>query len=96
MLMSPKVVCQQSFFTSAPNTSALFELLRGLLYLVLGPALKRIMPGATHHLDDLHFRSIRSLELAALIFDGQNQGLNSTSQIRICTQSPYQFCVTHQ
>ena len=46
------------------------ELLRGLFDLGFGPGLKRIVPGATHHLDDLHFRGIRSLELAALIFDG--------------------------
>ena len=85
MLMSPKVVCQQSvFFTRPAYASALHELLGCLLYLLLGPTLKRIMPGATHHLYDSHLGSIRRLELASLVLDSQNQGLNSTSQIRMC------------
>jgi hypothetical protein len=70
MLMSPKVVCQQSFFTPAPYAGGLLALLRRLFDLVLGPGLKRIVPGATHHLYDPHFGGIRSLELACLIFNG--------------------------
>ena len=71
MPTSPKVVCQQSFFSLAPYAGSLFEFLRSLVYLAFSPGLKRNFAGLAHFLDNPHFSRIGSLEFPRLIFDRQ-------------------------
>lgn len=94
MLISQKVVCQQSFFTLAPYASGLFDFLRSFVHLPFGPGLKRNLAGLTHFLNNPHFSRIGTLQIPCLIFDRQQQRLHSTSQIRMRTQSSYKLRIT--
>jgi len=42
--MSPKVVCQQSFFTLSVHPPTVAQLLLGQLHLALRPCLQRLLP----------------------------------------------------
>jgi len=94
--MSPKVVCQQSFFTFAPYARFLPDGLRGLVDLARGPGLQGDLAGAAHLFDDSHFRRIGQLELPCFALYGQQQGFHAAAQLRMRTQPSHQLRITHQ
>ena len=64
-LISPKVVCQRSFFTLAVCSSAVAYFFFGLAHLALGPGLQGVSAQAAYFLDQPVFGVIRAPELLA-------------------------------
>jgi hypothetical protein len=81
--MSPKVVCQQSFFSLAPYFADLRGFLRGLVNLALSPGLQGNFAGAAHLFDDTQFRRIRLLQIPRLVLHCQQQGFHSAPQLGV-------------
>lgn len=94
--MSPKVVCQQSFFTLAPYTRFLPHFLRGFVNLARSPGLQGDLAGAAHLFDNTHFRRIRLLQFPCFVLNCQQQGLHAAAQFRVGAQPSHQLLIAHQ
>lgn len=86
--MSPKVVCQQSFFTLALYLSAASKFLLRLLHLPLGPRLHRLLAQPADLFDQPHFGRIGFLQIPGRIVYHRQQCRYPVLDLRVRVEPP--------
>jgi hypothetical protein len=84
--MSPKVLCQLSFFTLAPDPGGLLQLLRALLHLPLGPVSQQLRTELAHLLDHPTLGLIGVAQLVTGVFHQFQHARNASAQLRVLVQ----------
>jgi len=87
--MSPKVVCQQSFFTLAVHLSAKADFLFCYLVLFVRPGWHGLLTHSAYFFDQAHFGCVGFFQIACGVFyDGKQRGY-SVFDLRICIEAPH-------
>jgi hypothetical protein len=88
--MSPKVLCQRSFFTLAPNPWRPIQCFRAFGDLPLSPVLQHLLAESTHLLDHAPLRLVRFAQVIPRILNQVDQTLDATAQLRVLVQQGQQ------
>jgi len=91
--MSPKVLCQQSFFTVAPNPRRLIQFFCPFRDLPVGPVFQHLLAEPPHLLNHAALRLVRFAQVVTGILDEVNQSLNPCTQLRMLVQAGQQSLI---
>jgi hypothetical protein len=88
--MSPNVLCQQSFFTLAPDPWRPLQFFRSFGDLPVSPVSQHLLAEPPHLLDHAPLRVVRCAQVIPHILNQVDQALNPSAQLRMPVQSGQQ------
>jgi hypothetical protein len=88
--MSPKVLCQGSFFALAPHPRGPIQFLRPLADRPVRPVLQHLLAEPTHLLDHAPFRLVGFAQVIPRILNQVDQTFDATTQLRVFVQAGQQ------
>lgn len=91
--MSPKVRCQRSFFTLAPNSQRPLQLIRPFDNLPVRPVPQQLSTEPAHLFDNAALRLVGFAQVIPSVLDKIDQALDPPAQLRVLVQSGQQALV---
>ena len=91
--MSPKVLCQRSFFALAPNPRRPFQCVYPFGHLPFSPAFQQLLAEPAHLLDHPTLRLVGSAQVIPGVLDKIDQSLNASAQLRMLVKPGQQALI---